>query len=131
MYMNTLEGENISNEKRIGLFQGYCETILKKKLSYTHMDDLYDACGNNLWAIDFEGVGIIADSNLKEFEVGHEIYYPGSYYEPDSSDYQEDGKYKTLDEALWKVLEINLKYDYNNWCESQWAEEFIEEGYED
>jgi len=112
---------NLAN-KEVELFVGYCDILLKKKLNHTSLG-VTDADGNKFWDVNFDGVGIIANEDFNEFEVGHEVYYPGNYYEPESSDYAEDGKYSTLREALWAVLTIWLKYDYNNFLESQWAEE--------
>jgi len=115
---------NFAN-KEVELFVGYCDVALHKKLNYSSLSDITDADENELWGVNFDGVGIISNKDFTEFEVGHEVYYPGNYYEPESVDYTEDGKYPTLREALWAVLTVWLKFDYNNFLESQWAEECV------
>lgn len=132
--MNTFERQVKLANKEVELFVGYCDIILHKKLKYTFDDDITDVEDNKLWSVNFDGVSIVSNKDFNEFEVGHEVWYPGNYYEPDSSDYTEDSKHPTLREAMWEVLKIWLQFDYNNFLESQWAEECInetEEGYED
>ena len=123
--MNTVDRLN----KEVELFVGFLEHKLKKTFTYKSLGDITDLDGNELWDVHFESdeIGIISNKDLTEFEVGHVVHYPGNYYEPDDSDYREVAKYPTIQEALWKVLELSLSWEYTNFLESQWAEECINE----
>ena len=107
--------------KECEVFAGYCETVLHKKLKYEPLNNVEDF--DSPWGMDFDGVTVVANEDFTEFEVGHEQYHPGTYWNPPETDYVEYSRHKTINNALWDVLTLWLKFDYSNWQESQWAEE--------
>lgn len=117
--------------KECEIFVGYCDNILHKKLNHeplNYIDDL-----DSPWGVNFDGVTIIANKDFTEFEVGHEVYDPGDYWNPPESDYAEYSKHERLHDALLDILILWLKFDHKNWTETQWVSECIsemDEGYE-
>lgn len=104
--------------KEVEVFTSYCETVLHKKLKYEPLSYISDL--DSPWGMNFDGVTVFANEDFTEFEVGHEHYDPGTYWNPPETDYIEYSKHERLFNALWDVLVLWLKNDYQNWQESQW-----------
>lgn len=112
-------------DREVKVFLEYCKEILKKELKPEEL--VYLADMDSPWGLNFGGVTVYANEDFSEYEVGYEVYEPGSYWEPPFSDYCEYSKHKNLNNALWDVLKLWLQYDYRNWQESQYAEELVAE----
>ena len=113
--------------KGVELFTHFYANKCKVNLSYKELDDVTDNNHNKLWAVEFDGITIISNADLDEFEVGYESYIPGSYWEPESGDYCEYSKHDNINDALFDVVKLFLQWEYSNFLESQWAEECIGE----
>jgi hypothetical protein len=116
--------------KELELLSCFYSKKLGMNLNYKHSDDFSDNDGNVLWAVEFDSITIIANNSLDEFEVGYESFIPGSYWEPESGDYVEYSKNTNIKDAFFSVVRLYLEWEYENFLESQWAEECIAEDLE-
>ena len=113
--------------KEVELFVKFYSQKCGVNLTYNHDDGFTDKDDNKLWAIEFDGVTVISNDTLDEFEVGYESYIPGSYWEPESGDYVEFSKHKSIQDALFDVVKLYWQWEYRNFLESQWAGEVVAE----
>jgi hypothetical protein len=113
--------------KEVELFVEFYAHKCKVNLTYKNIDDVTDVNDNQLWGIQFDGISIISNDTLDEFEVGHEVCIPGNYYEPDSSDYSEYSTHDNIHDALFDVVKLYWEWEYKNFLEYQWAEECVNE----
>ena len=128
--MKTLIEKHIKfADKEVEVFLQFIKTVYGKTIS------IFPSEGEDFdspWSKNFDGIIIIADDNMREFEVGHEVYEHGGYMEPSTTDYAEHSKHKDLSSALLTMFMLWFAIDYRNFQESQWAEECVlemDEGY--
>ena len=119
--METLDRQVKFANKEVEVFLQFVETNLKQKINMFPNDIVDDF--DSPWGKCFDGITIMANQDFTEFEVGHETYDNGSYWEPPSSDYVEHSKHRLLETALLTMLSLWVGMSYRNFKESQWAEE--------
>jgi len=65
---------------------------------------------NQIYELSLDGI-LISSEDLRDFEVGYEIYDGGSYWEPPSVDYAEYSKRKNILGAFGDAIGLYI----NNW----------------
>lgn len=121
---------NIDRHQRtVNYNNSVCERLLefanKELLLNISSEPLDWACDmDSPWGLNFGGVTLFANEDFTEYEVGHETYDSGSYWEPPSSDYAKDSTHKDFTSAMWAVINLWVQYRYQNWAESRMAEAY-------
>ena len=70
---------------------------------------------------------IVGDQYYDHWVVSHDVYVPGTYWEPDDYDYNEVGDFKSLYDAIAEVCRVLIQWKLDNYGECEALESMMNE----